>query len=212
MEWQPDTKESKEEMEDVADTKKPKQQTDKTPAIHFERSQVPQVPLNNIFSGDTASALSRLGVETYNAAEVEKTIIEQVDKAMAVPTMTPEERNKLVSEIEDLENILTIEQIKPEEKKKLKSSLASKVNLILQRSNFIFLSIFLNVINFFVLEAQIKRFGSLAALRISSFGPMQNCSLVMQDSSLLFIPRSLAMPLITISLSVSIPITLFWSP
>ena len=93
--------------------------------LEIDRSLIPQILLTNVFAGSTADALTSLGVQSYNAADVERSIYQQVDKVLA----STEAQNKedVEKEIVELEKQLLKKDITEEKKKILKKTLNQKV-------------------------------------------------------------------------------------
>jgi chromosome segregation ATPase len=72
------------------------------PIVRIDRTRIPSVPLSQAFSGNALEELTKLGVESFNAKEMEENVMQQVNEQLT------QHKNQQINEIET--NIHTLEK------------------------------------------------------------------------------------------------------
>jgi predicted RNase H-like nuclease (RuvC/YqgF family) len=72
------------------------------PIVRIDRARIPSIPLSQAFSGNTLEELTKLGVESFNAKEMEENVMQQVNEQLI------QHKAQQISEIET--NIRTFEK------------------------------------------------------------------------------------------------------
>jgi uncharacterized small protein (DUF1192 family) len=103
-------------------------QNEEANVLNIDRSSIPQLPLDHIATNAEAlSNLNQLGVSAYDADEVERNVIEQVDKALKSQPQEEYERKVglIQNEIETLQS-----QINDKDDKKKNEAILKKIKVL----------------------------------------------------------------------------------
>lgn len=78
----------------AAHDESPRKNKQNHPIVRIDRARIPSVPLSQAFSGNTLEELTKLGVESFNAKEMEENVLKQVNDQLM------QHKNRRLAELE----------------------------------------------------------------------------------------------------------------